>query len=103
MTSGIRSSEAARMWTGRHKRHPVRVPCVPVPTYAQEVFPVPIAEASMYTADESISAGDYLPGTVVLWAAWNNARSEEGKPPTFTHLKFCRVGLLHDGAKFLYN
>lgn len=67
------------------------------------VFPVPIAEAAMYTADASITMGDYLPGTVVLWAAWNNTRSEEGKAPTFVHLKFCRVGLLHDVANSLYN
>lgn len=67
------------------------------------VFPVPIAEAAMDTADASIAAGDYLPGTVTLWSSWNNTRSEEGQAPTFTHLKFCRVGLLHNGARFLYS
>ncbi|MDD2479337.1 MAG: hypothetical protein PHS31_05560 [Victivallaceae bacterium] len=62
------------------------------------VFPVPIAQAAMRTADEAIAAGDYLPGTITLMAAWNVNRAAEGGRPTFEHKRFCRVGILHFNA-----
>lgn len=62
------------------------------------VFPVPIAQAAMWTADDAIAAGDYRPGTITLMAAWNVNRAAEGGRPTFTHKQFCQVGVLHSNA-----
>lgn len=62
------------------------------------VFPAPIAEAAMRTADDAIRDGDYRSGTVAMYAAWNVMRSVDGGKPTFEHKRFCRVGILHADA-----
>lgn len=62
------------------------------------VFPTPIAQVAMWTADDAIAAGDYQPGTITLMAAWNVNRAAEGGQPTFEHKRFCRVGILHSNV-----
>lgn len=46
------------------------------------VFPAPLQEALNWTR-----------GLKPMYSAWNVQRMEEGKPATFTHLRFCKVGL----------
>lgn len=62
------------------------------------VFPTPIAEAAMRTADDAIQDGDYRSGTVAMYAAWNVMRSVDGGKPTFEHRQFCRIGIIHADA-----